>query len=208
MDACQKSVLKYLTDQNRPYSANDIVLNMHKEHGKTAVQKALDSLVAETKVVEKLNGKQKAYVVNQENLPTASEAELVALDTQMKSLEGELQVSNGELKNVDSQIKSLTSQPTNSDARQASDGLREDIERLEAKLQTLTDANRPVITKKDKQKVEKAHEEAVKEWRKRKRMCSSVMDAILEGYPKPKKDFIEDVGIETDEDVGAKMPDY
>ena len=75
---------------------------------------------------------------------------------------GELQVSNGELKNVDSQIKILTSQPTNSEARQASDGLREDIERLEAKLQTLTDANRPVITKKDKQKVEKAHEEAVK----------------------------------------------
>ena len=37
---------------------------------------------------------------------------------------------------------------------------------------------------------------------------ASVMDAILEGYPKPKKDFIEDVGIETDEDVGAKMPDY
>ena len=30
MDACQKSVLKYLTDQNRPYSTNDIVLNMHK----------------------------------------------------------------------------------------------------------------------------------------------------------------------------------
>ena len=57
MDACQKSVLKYLTDQNRPYSANDIVLNMHKEHGKTAVQKALDSLVAETKVVEKVSCK-------------------------------------------------------------------------------------------------------------------------------------------------------
>ena len=55
MDACQKSVLKYLTDQNRPYSANDIVLNMHKEHGKTAVQKALDGLVAETKVVEKVS---------------------------------------------------------------------------------------------------------------------------------------------------------
>ena len=94
MDACQKSVLKYLTDQNRPYSTNDIVLNMHKvshilieyqsrlarkstfrplfqEHGKTAIQKALDSLVADGgKVVEKLNGKQKAYVVNQANLPT------------------------------------------------------------------------------------------------------------------------------------------
>ena len=54
-----ESVLEYLTQQNRPYSANDIVLNLHKEHGKTAVQKALDLLVADGKVVEKLNGKQK-----------------------------------------------------------------------------------------------------------------------------------------------------
>ena len=38
-------------------------------------------------------------------------------------------------------------------------------------------------------------------------VSTGVMDAILEGYPKPKKDFIEDVGIETDEEVGAKMPD-
>ena len=35
----------YLEQQNRPYSANDIFLNLHKEIGKTAVQKCLDSLV-------------------------------------------------------------------------------------------------------------------------------------------------------------------
>lgn len=39
------AVLDYLKAQNRPYSVNDIVLNLHKEHGKTAVQKALDKLV-------------------------------------------------------------------------------------------------------------------------------------------------------------------
>jgi 26S proteasome regulatory subunit (ATPase 3-interacting protein) len=41
-----ETVLKYLKDQNRPYSANDIMQNLHKEFGKTAVQKALDYLVA------------------------------------------------------------------------------------------------------------------------------------------------------------------
>jgi 26S proteasome regulatory subunit (ATPase 3-interacting protein) len=39
------AVFDYLQAQNRPYSVNDIVLNLHKEHGKTAVQKALDKLV-------------------------------------------------------------------------------------------------------------------------------------------------------------------
>ena len=37
-------------------------------------------------------------------------------------------------------------------------------------------------------------------------MCLDITDAILESYPKSKKILFEDVGIETDEDVGAKMP--
>jgi len=40
-----EAVFAYMSSQNRPYSVNDIVLNLHKEHGKTAVQNALDKLV-------------------------------------------------------------------------------------------------------------------------------------------------------------------
>ncbi len=50
----KSAVLSYLTAQNRPYSTNDVVSNLHNEHGKTAVQKALDILVAEGKVGEKV----------------------------------------------------------------------------------------------------------------------------------------------------------
>ena len=53
---CEDAVLEYLTRQNRPYSVNDVVLNLHKEHGKAAVQKALDVLVADAKVKEKVGG--------------------------------------------------------------------------------------------------------------------------------------------------------
>ena len=35
----------YMIKQNRPYSVNDIFLNLHKAVGKTAVQKSLDQLV-------------------------------------------------------------------------------------------------------------------------------------------------------------------
>ena len=50
----KSAVHKYLRDQNRPYSINDILLNLHKEHGKTALQKAIDVLVVEGKVIEKV----------------------------------------------------------------------------------------------------------------------------------------------------------
>ena len=40
-------------------------MNLHKEHGKPLVQRVLDLLVAENKIKEKVNGKQKCYVANQ-----------------------------------------------------------------------------------------------------------------------------------------------
>ena len=46
------------------------------------------------------------------------------------------------------------------------------------------------------------------EWKSRKRMFSDISDAILENYPHPKKDFFEEMSIETDQDAGAVMPDW
>lgn len=71
----EEAVKKYLATTNRPYSANDIVMNLHKQFGKTAVQKALDSLVIADDVLEKTYGKQKVYVIKQDpnDCPTAEE---------------------------------------------------------------------------------------------------------------------------------------
>ena len=44
-DKATTTIFKYLYDQNRPYSVTDIHMNLHKEFGKTAVQKSLDGLV-------------------------------------------------------------------------------------------------------------------------------------------------------------------
>ncbi len=34
----------------------------------------------------------------------------------------------------------------------------------------------------------------------------TITDSILESWPKPKKELLEEMGIETDEDVGVKLP--
>ena len=69
---CEDAVLEYLTRQNRPYSVNDVVLNLHKEHGKAAVQKALDVLVADAKVKEKVGGGCMAMQSSKEDLYVTS----------------------------------------------------------------------------------------------------------------------------------------
>ena len=111
-----------------------------------------------------------------------------------------------ELKEAEGKLKQLQSQPTNAEAEMEILELEKKVNAMEARLHKLS-TEQNVVSKEEKENISKNHELAVKEWRKRKRMCTNVMDAILESYPKSKKDFIEDVGIETDEEMGVKIPD-
>ena len=110
------------------------------------------------------------------------------------------------MKEAEGKLKELQSQPTNVEAENAISEAEKIIGAMEERLQKLSNEQN-LISKEEKESISKNHELAVKEWRKRKRMCTDVMNAILEGYPKSKKDFLEEVGIETDEDFDVKIPD-
>lgn len=60
-------LLRYLQEQNRPYSAQDVFGNLQREHGlgKAAVVKALEQLAQQGKIKEKTYGKQKIYFADQ-----------------------------------------------------------------------------------------------------------------------------------------------
>ena len=63
-----------------------------------------------------------------------------------------------------------------------------------------------VVSKEEKDRVAVRREGAVNEWRKRKRMCDAVVDAIMESYPKSKMILVDDMGIEMDDVAGVKLP--
>ena len=111
-----------------------------------------------------------------------------------------------ELKQAEAKLKELQSQPTNAEAERQIAELESMVSNMEERLHKLSNEQN-LVTKEEKESISKNHEIAIKEWRKRKRMCTNVIDAILESYPKSKKDFFEEVGIETDEDMGVKIPD-
>lgn len=48
------AVFNYMKTQNRPYSVNDVVTNLHNEYNKTSIQKSVDQLVAQGKLFEKV----------------------------------------------------------------------------------------------------------------------------------------------------------
>ncbi len=112
----KSAVLSYLVAQNRPYSTNDVVSNLHNEHGKTAVQKCLDLLVADGSIREKLNGKQKAYVVDQSTQPAATEEELADMDRAVKEAEEKARQSRLEADRAEGFIRGMEALPVTKEA--------------------------------------------------------------------------------------------
>jgi len=203
--AATGAVLKYFKNQNRPYSAQDVFMNLHKEHGKPVVQRVIDQLVAEKKLSEKVNGKQKCYVINQDDLPTASEDELVLLDKECVQLAEALSSKQDKLKQLDSKVKKLNSALTSEEAEEKLKRLEAEVEEMEERLDKLKN-EAVLITPEEKQAINKQFEKSVGLWKKRKRMCMSALDSILDSWPKKKKDLFDEVGIETDEMIGVKIP--
>ena len=115
--ATLKAVYDYLVSTNRPYSVNDIVMNLHKEHGKAAVQRVLDQMVAEEKLKIKLNGKQSCFYVNQEIFETCSEQELAGLDKDHSEIEAEVKATGEKVKQSDARLKELTGSLTTAEAK-------------------------------------------------------------------------------------------
>ncbi|XP_061701437.1 homologous-pairing protein 2 homolog isoform X2 [Syngnathoides biaculeatus] len=200
-------ILAYLNAKNRPYSAQDVFCNLQKQHGlgKTAVVKSMELLALEGKIKEKTYGKQKIYFADQDQFKNVNDADLKAMDSQISNLNEKMQALSQNCRQMEAELKelngSLTTQEMTSEIARLRDecsGCRERLDKIKSV------ANH--VTPEEKDKVLKEHNIYVKEWRKRKRLASDMMDAILEGYPKSKKQFLEEVGVETDEDYKVVVP--
>ena len=198
-------VLKYLTQANRPYSANDLHLNLHKEHGKPAIQKVVDALVAEEQLRVKVNGKQTCYFVNQDLLPTCSEEELKELEAKTREVEEEARVAKEKVRAAEARLRQLGASLTLAEASARLAGVEAEVAGLAERLARV-EGNTQVLSAADRAAVAQAHGHTLGLWRKRKRMAGDVLDSILESWPKPKKSLLEEIGVDTDEAVGAKMP--
>lgn len=188
------AVLAYLTKQNRPYSAVDIFSNLHKEFGKTAVQRSLEKLASKGTITEKTNGKQKVYAPKQDQLGDYNENEVKEIDEKihlsqekLKQLQQTLQTKESELRNVNSTL-------TTKDAKDRLTELTIKCSKYQERIENMTSATNHV-TPEEKDKIYKDHKLYVQSWRKRKRMATDILNGILEGYPKPKKQLIVSNGF-------------
>ncbi|ESO97710.1 hypothetical protein LOTGIDRAFT_103502 [Lottia gigantea] len=194
----------YLNRQNRPYSAVDIFNNL-KDFGKTAVVKACESLVENSRITEKVYGKQKVYVADQSKFSDVDENEIKQMDARIVELSEKVSTKLERVKALESEVKGFNNALSTKDAKAQVAKLSEECKKCSEKLQKLSEGQ-VLISTEDKEKVYKCREKYVKEWRKRKRISNEIVNAILEGYPKSKKELLDTIGIETDEDIGVVVP--
>jgi len=204
-EEASEAVLAYLTKQNRPYSAVDIFSNLHKEFGKTAVQRSLEKLASKGIITEKINGKQKVYAPKQDQFADYDENEVKKIDEKIRLSQEKLKHLQETLKSQESELRNVNSTLTTEDAKARLTELTNKCNRHQERIKNIKSATNHV-TPEEKDKIYKEHKLFVQSWRKRKRMATDILNSILEGYPKPKKQLIEDVGIETDEEYGAEIP--
>ncbi|ETE65218.1 Homologous-pairing protein 2-like protein [Ophiophagus hannah] len=186
-DECAAILLRYLQEQNRPHSAQDVFSNLQKQHGlgKTAVVKALEQLAQQGKINEKIYGKQKIYFPDQNRFGNTSESELKGLDNEISELSCKVQTLQQNCRHMESELKELKGSMTTPEMVKEIEDLKKDCANYTEKLERIKSAANHV-SPEEKEKVYSDKKLYCREWRRRKRM--------------------EEVGIETDEDFNVTVP--
>lgn len=173
---CESKVFDFLNRCNRPYSQNDIQANL-KDFGKTAIVKALASLVEANKVVEKVYGKQKIYFVNQDLFAIADDEEMKELQAKVQSNVNEIGCLTKMLKEKDDKLKKIQTVPEKKDLEDQMAKVEKEIK----SLQSMISSNVHVpVPPEEFRKVKADHMKLTRELRKRKEVVQDSIDCILE----------------------------
>eukprot|EP01089_Gocevia_fonbrunei_P006925 TRINITY_DN17938_c0_g1_i1.p1 TRINITY_DN17938_c0_g1~~TRINITY_DN17938_c0_g1_i1.p1 ORF type:complete len:229 (-),score=61.58 TRINITY_DN17938_c0_g1_i1:41-727(-) len=199
-----KKILEYMKEQNRPYNAQTIFLNLHNAVTKTATANACADLAAKGVLVEKIKGKQKIYWVSQDDLECLDPDALRQLDEESVTLREELKNLQSEVNSLSSETSALSSELTEEQLDAEIERLTEENEGLDEKLTSLTDGS-DLVTPEQKEKITQGCTKNKAEWRKRKKSCMEIVDTICSSTNKKPKWLLDQAGLETDEEAGVSL---
>ena len=195
--------------RNRPMGVQDVVSTLAPRYEKGVVQSMLDGLELSGVLVSKaVIGSQKLYWPDQAKVKSATADELRSMAQDARDAGLEAKELAAEASGYERRAAARLAQPTSDDI----DGLiaaeLAAVETAEGKLRK-RGAAKPVTLPQMK-KACKSHNDNRALWLKRKRAFKEVAEVVADNMDKKPKDFIKTVAddqcVETDEDVGVKLP--
>jgi len=161
-------VLQLVTSTNRPYNTQLLADNLQTRGiKKPAVQRALDALVDQGKILCKECGKSKIYYPPQDNLPVLSEAQSADLKAKLSEAKTAVALGQEELKRLQAELASLSSSLSVEELKKEVERHKKEVAEMSAKLKGLQTGVR-LVTPEERRKVERQFEAALEHWRKRR----------------------------------------
>ncbi|KAI9593397.1 Tat binding protein 1-interacting protein-domain-containing protein [Syncephalis fuscata] len=192
---------------NRPYSAGDISSNLHNAISKTTAQKILTQLAEQGQIICKTYGKQQIYFVSQNNKEIPSPEALHAMDGQIETYKKEVATLAQQTKQQSTALQGLTGAITTEDAERRFKELTASNEQMAQKLAKLREGG-TLIDPKERKQIDTNYEKYRALWKGRKKLFQDIFLAITEHHPGKPKALLEEMGIETDEDVNIQWDKY
>ncbi|GLI71740.1 hypothetical protein VaNZ11_017054 [Volvox africanus] len=205
--AAEVQIERIVRDQNRPFGLQQLVdLGATTGLKKAQVLKAVDNLVAEGKILAKEFGKTKLFIPPQAGLKVLSKEEYEARKATVKQLQQECQKEALECKQLETELAGLRSALSEEDIARQTEDISKKLVEDEAKLKVFK-AGSVLVTAEERAAAEKTLSTNLDWWRKRRAMFKNIWSSISEGLDGKQADLFEEIGIETDEVVGASMSD-
>ncbi|KAL7068137.1 hypothetical protein ACR3K2_14070 [Cryptosporidium serpentis] len=197
----QKAIYDYMKIQNRPYSIQNVVDNLHNIYSKKQVTEEMERLAGEGKFICKEYGKQKVYLVDQSECQELNKEEMAELDKEIFNLED----INRQL---EIRLKSLKQETRNLSAPIPLDVLDDKINQMELKnseiLNEIESKEKLIgddvqkISIDDLQKLKSEYRSLQACWKKYKNACKQAIDILCESMDQKASDLLEEIGIELD----------
>ncbi|KAA6396617.1 MAG: putative homologous-pairing protein 2 [Streblomastix strix] len=205
-DDAEQVLLDYINKQNRPFSVQNLIDNLHGQVKKAVAQRALDSLAADSRIALKEFGKNKVYFADQTQFEVPSNERIEEIDENIQQAQNELAESEAERKGLEADNNVLQAEPTNEEVEIQTEKFKVQNADMRKRLDKLKEGGIK-IDPEYKDRVSKNYGANIAEWKARRRACIDALSNIAEGSGKGQNELINELGIETDEAVGITLKD-
>lgn len=206
----EDTVVNYLTSQLKPFSINDLVLNLNNKFKKMPLLKILDELAKKDKIIITAFGKTSIYsakdiprtsnkptTVDQDSMDQPNENPLKLAEQILQLREEQTEINNS-LKQLNSYIISEQKNPSNQELYPAIVKLEEKLHHILQSLKRFNNAGDDTIINKDMiATIERSEKILKKEMKSRIRITKDILSVLTQNNkPNDLKELLENIGFE------------
>jgi len=147
--------------------------------------------------------KQKIYMARQDSFVVPDTSKVASMEAEIKALAAEAAALASQNKSLSQELQHLNNQISNAELVTDIEHRAKEVAALEARVQEL-EGGTTLIDEAQIARITALYDSTRAAWRKRKRMAMDMVNAICGDNRRP-KELMEEIGIETDEEMQVTL---